>query len=146
MLSIIHSFCYFFFSGQTDFVSDLCVALPHRSEWPMGAENNWCRLPLPSFCFSGQSEKQDGLTGIWFAETFSTSHLQYRIQRNLTGSKISTSSTKVVFFGWIGKQLRWPSLLLIGGDIFDFSSEMAVRNNQFNETWQESISQHPLTS
>ena len=35
-----------------------------------------------------------------------------RIQRNLTGSKISTSSTKFVFFGLICKQkwLPWPIL------------------------------------
>ena len=29
--------------------------------------------PLPSLCFSGQSEKQDGRPGLWLAETFSTS-------------------------------------------------------------------------
>ena len=44
------------------------------------------------------------------------------IQRNLTGSKISTHSTKFVFFGPIGKT-RWPPWRLIGLDIFDFSSE-----------------------
>ena len=57
--------------------------------------------PLPSLCFSGQSEKQDGHPGLWLAETFSTSPLKplNGIQQNLTGSKISTSSTKLVFFG-----------------------------------------------
>ena len=56
--------------------------------------------PLPSLCFSGRSEKQDGRPGLWLAETFSTSPLRplNGIQRNLTGSKISTSSTKFVFF------------------------------------------------
>ena len=83
---------------------------------------------LPSLCFSGRSEKQDGRPGLWLAETFSTSPLKplNGIQRNLTGSKISTSSTKFVFFGAIGKTkwLPWP---LIGWDIFDFS-QTAERN------------------
>ena len=88
------------------------------------------QCPLPSLCFSGRSEKQDGRPGLWLADTFSTSPLKplSGIQRNLTGSKISTSSTKFVFFGWIGKT-RWPPWPLIGWDIFDFSSETAERNS-----------------
>ena len=86
--------------------------------------------PLPSLCFSGRSEKQDGRPGLWLAETFLTSPLKplNGIQRYLTGSKISTSSTKFVFFGPIGKT-RWPPWPLIGWDIFDFSSETAERNS-----------------
>ena len=47
--------------------------------------------------------------------TFSTSSLKplNGIQLNLTGSKISTSSTTFVFFGPIGKT-RWPPWPLIG--------------------------------
>ena len=86
--------------------------------------------PLPGLCFSGQSEKQDGRPGLWLAETFSTSSLKplNRIQRNLTGSKISTSSTRFVFFGPIQKT-RWPPWPLIGWDIFDFFSETAEQNS-----------------
>ena len=86
--------------------------------------------PLPSLCFSGQSEKQDGRPGLWLAETFSTSSLKplNGIQQNLTGSKISMPSTNFVFFGSIGKT-RWPPWPLIGWDIFDFSSETAERNS-----------------
>ena len=75
--------------------------------------------PQPSLCFSGWSEKQDGRSGIWLAETFSTSPLkrQNKIQRNFTGSKISTSSTKFVFFGPIGKT-RWPSGLWLAETFF----------------------------
>ena len=71
--------------------------------------------PLPSLCFSSRLEKQDGRPGLWLAETFSTSSLKplNRIQRNLTGSKISMPSTKFVFFGPIGKT-RWPPWPLIG--------------------------------
>ena len=85
--------------------------------------------PLPSLCFSGRSEKQDGRPGLWLAETFSTSLKPLnRIQRNLTGSKISTSSTKFVFFGLIRKT-RWPPWPLIGLDIFAFSSDTAEWNS-----------------
>ena len=86
--------------------------------------------PLPSLCFSSRLAKQDGRPGLWLAETFSTSFLKplNGIQRNLTGSKISTPSTKFVFLGPIGNT-RWPPLPLIGWDIFDFSSETAERNS-----------------
>ena len=75
-------------------------------------------------------KKQDGRPGLWLAETFSTSPLKLlnRIQRNLKGSKISTPSTKFVFFKPIGKT-RWPHWPLIGWDIFDFSSESAEQNS-----------------
>ena len=86
--------------------------------------------PLPSLCFSGRSEKQDGRPGLWLAETFSTSPLKplNEIQRNLTGSKILTSSAKFVFF-WADHKKRWPPWPLIGWDIFDFSSETAEQNS-----------------
>ena len=45
-------------------------------------------------------------------------------------------SDKFVFFGLIGKT-RWPPWPLIGWDIFDFSSETA----EFNKNWQEARSQ-----
>ena len=85
--------------------------------------------PLPSLCFSGRLEKQDGRPGLWLAKTFSTSPLKLLngIQRNLTGSKISMSSTKFVFFRSIGKT-RWPPWPLIGWHIFDFC-EIAERNS-----------------
>ena len=104
--------------------------------------------PLQSLCFTGRSEKQDGRPGLWLAETFSTSPLKplNRIQRNLIGSKISTSSTKFVFFRPIEKKTRWPPWPLIGWDIFDFSSETAVGWMEYNETWQEARSQRLLPS
>ena len=85
--------------------------------------------PLPSLCFSGRSEKQDGCPGLWLVETFWTFPRKplNGIQWKLTGSKISTSSTKFVFFGPIGKT-RWPPWPLIGWDILDFSSETAEWN------------------
>ena len=84
--------------------------------------------PLPNLCFSGRSEKQVGHPGFWLAETFSTSPLKplNGIWWNLTGGKISTSSTKFVYFGLIWKTW-WRPWPLIGWDIFDFSSETAER-------------------
>ena len=86
--------------------------------------------PLPSSRFSGRSEKQVGRPDLWLVETFPTFPLKplNRIQQHLTGSKISTSFTKFVFFGPIGKT-RWPSWPLIDWDIFDFFSETADRNS-----------------
>ena len=78
----------------------------------------------------GRSQKQDGRPGHWLAESFSTSSLKSLngIQRNLTGSKLLTSSTKFVFFGPIWKT-RWPPWPLIGWEILDFFSETAERNS-----------------
>ena len=86
--------------------------------------------PLPSLCFLGRSEKQDGHPGLSLAETLPTYPLKplSGIQQNLTGSKISKPSTKFVFFGPIGKT-RWPPWPLIGWDITDLSSETAERNS-----------------
>ena len=88
------------------------------------------QCPLPSLCFSGRLKKQDVRHGLWLVETFSTSPLKPLniIHCNLTGSKMSMSSTKFVFFGLIGKT-RWPPWPLIGWDICDFSSETAERNS-----------------
>ena len=47
------------------------------------------QCPLPSLCFLGRSEKQEGQPGLWLAETFSTSPLKplSGIQRNLTQAR-----------------------------------------------------------
>ena len=61
--------------------------------------------------------------------TFSTSFLKplNRIQRNLSASKISMSSTNFVFSRLIGKTI-WPPRALIGWDTFDFFSETTEGN------------------
>ena len=134
----------------------VCLSVVNFSHFLLLLWNRWTEFketwlearsqcPLPSLCFSGQSEKQNGRPGLWFAETFSTSFLKPRngIQRNLTGSKISTSFTKFVFFRLIGKT-RWPPWPLIGWDIFDFSSETAERNS--TKLDRMGRSQRPLPS
>ena len=101
--------------------------------------------PLPSLCFSGGSEKQDGRPGLWLAETFSTSPLKplNGIQRNLTENKISTFFTKFVFFGPIGKN----KMAALASDwLRHFLLLLWNRWTEFNETWQEARSQRPLPS
>ena len=95
--------------------------------------------PLPGLCFSGWSEKQESRPVLWLTKTFSTSPMKplNGIQRNLTESKFSTSSTKFVFFGLIQKTI-WPSGPLMGWDIFWLF--LWNRWTEFSETWQEARS------
>ena len=121
-------------TSSTKFVFFGPIGKTRWPPWPLigwDIFNFFSETALPSLCFSGRSEKQNGRTGVWLAETFSTSSLKPLnwIQRNLTGSKISTSSTKFVFFGPIGKT-RWPPWPLIGWDIFNFFSETAEQNSR----------------
>ena len=81
------------------------------------------------FVFFGSVGKQDGRPGLWLAETFSSPLKSLKgIQQNLTGSKISTSSTKFVSFGPIGPPPP-PAWSLIGWDILDISSETSEQNS-----------------
>ena len=75
------------------------------------------------------------LSVVWLSLTF-------HIFDFLTRSKISMSSTKLVFLGLIGKT-RWPPWHLIGWEIFDFT--LWNRWTEFNETWQETRFQRTCT-
>ena len=117
----------------------------HWTEFDETLQESRSQCPLPSLCFSGRSEKQDDRPRLWFAETFSTSplKLQNGIQRNLTGNKISTSSTKFVFFGPIGKN----KMAALASDwLRHFRLLLWNRWTEFNEIWQEARSQRPLPS
>ena len=76
-----------------------------------------------------RKNKMAALASDWLRH-FLTSPLkpQNGIQRNLRGSKISTSASKFVIFGPIGKT-RLPPQPLIGWDIFYFFSETAEQNS-----------------
>ena len=90
--------------------------------------------PLISLCFSARSGKQDGRPGLWLDETFSTSALKRLngIQRNLTGSKISMSSTEFVFLGRSEKQDDRPGLWL--DETFSTSPLKPLNRIQWNLT------------
>ena len=77
-----------------------------------------------------RKNKMAALTSDWLRH-FSTSSLKLLngIQRNLTGSKISMSSTKFVFFGPIWKT-RCPPWPLIDWEFFDFSDKTAEWNSK----------------
>ena len=102
------------------------------------------QCPLPSLCFSGRWGKQDIRPGLWLAETFSTFPLKppNGIQQNLTGSKISMSSTKFVFSGQLEKQDCRPTTDWLR----HFGLLIWSRLRELNVTLQEARSQRPLTS
>ena len=109
-----------------------------KTRWPF-----WLLIGWDIIDFSSETEtqkKQYGHPGLWLAMTFSTSPLKplNRIQRDLIGSKISTSSTKFVFFRPIGK-IRWSTSPLIRWDIFDFS-ETTEQNSTKLDMKQDAMS------
>ena len=85
-----------FFYGQGSFLYD--------ERWPLGRFSTGVVIRR----YTGRSEKQDGRLGLWLVAAFSTSPLN-RIQWNLTGSKISTSSIKFVFLGLKNKMATMTS-------------------------------------
>ena len=74
--------------------------------------------PLLSLCF--WVDQKNCCPGLWLSETISTCPLKplNGIQRNLTGSKISTSSTNFVIFFWLIGKTRWPSGLWLAETFF----------------------------
>ena len=88
--------------------------------------------PLQSFCIKGQSEKTRWPPGLWLADTFYTSSLKplHGMQQNLTGGKISTSSTKFVFWADRKKQDGRPGLWLAD----TFWHPFCNHRREFNET------------
>ena len=116
-LNILYQVCVFFgpirnkMAGlASDWLRHFRLLLwNHWTEFKETLQEARSQRPLPSLCFSGRSKKQDGRPGLWLADTFSTSPPTpvNGIKRNLTGSKISMSITKFVFFGLIRKT-RWP--------------------------------------
>ena len=72
------------------------------------------QCPLPSLCFSGRWEKQDGCPGLWLAETFSTSPLKplNGIQQTWQEARSERSLPSLCFSGRSEKQDGCPGLWL----------------------------------
>ena len=116
---------YFLQSAKLTFADDL---------WTQKIENPSCSAIRNDACLR-RSEKQEGHPVLWLTETFSTSPLNplNRIQRNLTGSKISRSSTKFVgFFGRSENQDGRPGPWLV--ETFSTSPLKMLNGNRLNLT------------
>ena len=95
--------------------------------------------------FQADWKKQDCRPGLWLAETFSTFPLKSLngIQQNMTGSKISMSSTKFVFF----PADRKNKMAALASDwLRHFRLLLWNRWTEFNETWLGARSQRLLVS
>ena len=121
---IFHFVILIFFAWLTAWISEY--------EW----NKPWHTATL---CCLSRSEKQNGRPGLWLAETFSTSSLKLlnRIQRNLTGSKISLSTTKFVFLGADRKNKK---AALASDYLRHFRLPLWNSESEFNKTWQEAWS------
>ena len=96
------------------------------------------------FVFFGLIGKTRWLPGLWLAETFSTSlKLLYRIWRNLTRSKISTSSTKFCVF-----QANWKNKMAAPATDCPRHFWLLLWNSwrEFKESWQKARTQCTLPS
>ena len=93
--------------------------------------------PLPSLCFSGRSEKQDGRPGLWLAETFSTSlkPLNRRWTKLDMMQDLNILYQVCVFQADRKKQNGRPGLWLKHFQL------LWNRWTEFNETWQKARSQ-----
>ena len=147
-LNVLYQVCFFLADRKTKMAAQASDWLRHFrlllwNRWTQ-MEETWQEArsqgTLPSLRYSGRSEKQDGHPGLWFAETFFTSPLKplKGILWNLTGSKISTSSTKFVFFRLIGIP-RWPPWPLIGGDTFITTLDYIVAQQTKTTHWLNNI-------
>ena len=127
----IHEIGVNFLSGMFNLVPHvkflICIHFKHVS----GVKQVWNRHLI-------------GHPGLWWSKLFSTLKPLNGIQRNLTGSKISMSSTMLVFFFWADRKNKMASLFSVW--LRHFRLLLWDRWQKFNESWQEARSQCPLPS
>ena len=100
--------------------------------------------PLPSLCFSGRSEKQDGGPGLWLAETFDFS--SETAERNSTklDRKQDLNVLYQVCVFWADRKNKMAALA--SDWLRHFRLLLWNCWMELNETWQEARSQRPLPS
>ena len=134
--SVLYQICVFRANRKNKMASPVSDWLRKFSTSPLKiAECNSTKLDTKqdlNVLYRADRKKQDGRPGLWLAETFSTSSMKSLngIQQNLTGSKISTSSTKFVFLSRSEKQDGRPGLWL--GEIFSTSALKPLNGIQRN--------------
>ena len=149
-LNVLYQVCVFGPIWKTRWPSWSLIGWDNFDFSSLTAERNSTKLDrkqdfnvLYQFCFSCRSEKQDGRPDSdWLRHFRHLLKLLNRIEQNLSGSKISTSSTKFVFWGGWEKQDGRPGLLLAE----TFSTSPLKPLNRFLTTWQEARSQCPVPS
>ena len=97
---------------------------------------------LPSLCFSGRSEKQDGRPGLWFAEIFFDFSSE-TAQRNST--KLDRKQDlNVLYHVYVFRADRKNKMA--SDWLRHFRFLLWKRWSEFNETWQEARYQRPIPS
>ena len=103
------------------------------------------QCPLPSLCFSGQSEKQDGRPGLWLAETFWTSPL--KPLKGIIGKVDWKQDLNVLYHVCVFQANRKTKMATMSSDwLRHFQLPLWNRWTEIQRNWQEARSQYPLPS
>ena len=98
---------------------------------------------LPSLCFAGWSENQDGCPGLWLAETF----YFYFFSETAEWNFIKLDRKQELNVLYQVNVFRWKTkMAALTSDWLRNFLLLWNRRTEFNETWQEARSQHPLPS
>ena len=126
----------------------------YRLLWNLWTESNetWPearpRRPLPSLCFFGLSEKQDGCPYLWLVDAFRLLLWNRWIKFNETWQEARSQRPLLnlwVFFGGGGD--RKNKMATLASDwLRHFRLLVWNHWTEFNETWQDTRSQRPVPS
>ena len=135
-----------FLSGRppllTFYIFDFSSETVERNSTKLDRKTRYQHL-LPLLCFSGRLERQDGQQGIWLAEIFLTSPLKTAEQNSikLDSKQCLNIPYQVCFFFRTDRKSKMAAL---ASDWLRHFRLLWNRWTEFNETWQEAISQRPV--